>query len=132
MLNVFMTPSALAIFNFSKDNLVLAAQTVLLGMGMIFAILGLLWGVLSLFKLIFVGVAPKAPKAQKAPEAKKEVKTEEAVVTAPAVEDNNDAQLVAIITAAVAAYMADEGAPDGSFRVVSFKRVQSGRAWNSK
>ena len=134
MLNVFMTPSALAIFDFSKDNLVLAGQTVLLGMGMIFAILGLLWGVLSLFKLVFVGAAPKAPKAQKVPEAKKEVKTEEAVVTAPAAQDSNDAQLVAVITAAIAAYMADEGveAPDGSFRVVSFKRVQSGRAWNSK
>ena len=132
MLNVFMTPSALALFDFSKDNLVMAGQTVLLGMGMVFAVLALLWGVLAIFKLIFVGAAPKAPKAQKAPEAKKEVKTEEAVVTAPAADDNNDAQLVAIITAAVAAYMADEGAPDGSFRVVSFKRVQSGRAWNSK
>ena len=135
MLNVFMTPSALAIFDFSKDNLVLAAQTVVLGMVMIFAVLGLLWGVLSIFKLVFVGASPKEPKQNKSAKVEAEIaKTEEAVAETPVAQDNDDAQLVAVITAAVAAYMADEGveAPDGSFRVVSFKRVQSGRAWNSK
>ena len=42
----------------------------------------------------------------------------------------------AVIAAAIAAYMADEGNTDaaynGGFRVVSFRRVQGGKAWNSK
>ena len=133
MLNVFMTPSALALFDFSKDNLVMAGQTVLLGMGMVFAVLALLWGVLAIFKLIFVGADQKKTKASKTAEVKQEVAAQApAPVAQSAVQQSDDAQLVAVITAAVAAYMADEGTSDGSFRVVSFKRVQSGRAWNSK
>ena len=134
MLNVFMTPSALALFNFSKDNLVMAGQTVLLGMGMVFSVLAILWAVLTVFKLIFVGASPKASKKKTVVEVKQEAeKAEPAAVAQTAAQQNDDAQLVAIITAAVAAYMADEGveAPEGSFRVVSFKRVGT-RAWNSK
>ena len=48
------------------------------------------------------------------------------------VSEANDAELVAIITAAVAAYMAEEGTEyAGGFRVVSFKRVRGGRTWNA-
>ena len=55
-----------------------------------------------------------------------------APVAAP-VAEANDAELVAIITAAVAAYMAEEGTEyTGGFRVVSFKRVRGGRTWNAK
>lgn len=85
-----------------------------------FAAIGLLWAVLSVFKKVFGGGSRS--------------ESEEPVVntvSAPA----SDAQLIAVLTAAVAAYMAEENgtAPDPStFRVVSFKRVSNGRAWNSK
>ena len=137
MLSNFLTFSALAIredgtyIPFSADAWSYAAQMTLLGMGMVFTVLAVLWAVLMLFKVIFAGRKSKAEK-KAAPVAEKPAE----VLTAPAVAaaQTGDDELVAIITAAVAAYMADEGieAPAGGFRVVSFKRVQGGRAWNSK
>ena len=47
----------------------------------------------------------------------------------------DDGELIAVITAAIAAYRASEegmsAAEAGGFRVVSFKRASTGRAWNS-
>ena len=112
---------------FSAERLALAGQMTLIGMGMIFAVLSLLWAVLAIFKIVFA--RPKkektvAPVAAPAP-------VEETVVEEAA---SNDDELVAVITAAVAAYMAQEepdAAPNG-FRVVSFRRTNGGKAWNSK
>ena len=112
---------------FSAERLALAGQMTLIGMGMIFAVLSLLWAVLAIFKIVFA--RPKkektaAPVAAPAP-------VEETVVEEDA---SNDDELVAVITAAVAAYMAQEepdAAPNG-FRVVSFRRTNGGKAWNSK
>ena len=95
-------------------------------------VFALLWAVLAIFKLVFVGATPKAPKPVKEkPVEQAPVQT--APVAAP-VAQSNDAELVAIITAAVAAYIAEEGtdAYSGGFRVVSFKRVRGGRTWNTK
>ena len=113
---------------FSADAWGYAGQMTLLGMLMVFAVLAILWGVLAIFKLVFAGKTPK----EKKPEPVKAAPKAEAKA-APVPQQSNDAELVAIITAAVAAYRQNEGAPasDGSFRVVSFKRV-GGRAWNSK
>ena len=49
-MNGFVMPAALAL---SPETLQMMWQTPLLGMGMIFAILSLLWLVLAMFKLIF-------------------------------------------------------------------------------
>ena len=128
-----ITPVAGAI---SAENLTLAWQTPLLGMGMVFAVLGLLWAVLGVFKLVFAGKTPKAEKAP-APAPKKAApapaqKQAAPAPAAPAVV-TDDAQLIAVITAAVAAYMAEEGTEyTGGFRVVSFKRVRGTRTWNTK
>ena len=58
------------------------------------------------------------------------------VKTPPVAASSDDEVIAAVIAAAVAAYMADEGntesAYSGGFRVVSFRRVQGGKAWNSK
>jgi sodium pump decarboxylase gamma subunit len=118
---------------FSADAWSYAGQMTLLGIGMVFAVLAILWAVLGIFKLVFAGSQPKQAKPEKKPEVKAE-KAPTAPVTAPApVAQSSDAELVAIITAAVAAYMAEEGTEyAGGFRVVSFKRVRGGRTWNSK
>ncbi len=142
MLNFMLMPSSLALFNFSAENLTMAGQTLLLGMVMIFSVLTILWGVLSIFKLIFAGKTPKAPKAPK--QTNKQGKEKESIpddvmtaVIAASIqayeEDQarNDTALVAVLTAAVAAYRAAEGS-DGEFRVVSFKRTGAVRAWNAK
>ena len=123
LMNGFITPKALAL---SPETLQMMWQTPILGMAMIFAVLSLLWLVLIGFKMIF---------------AKPEKKEDVASVVAPAPveetvveEETSDDELVAVITAAVAAYMAQEepdAAPNG-FRVVSFRRTNGGKAWNSK
>ena len=134
MLNVTMIPAALAL---TSETLTMLWQVPLLGMMMVFAVLATLWGILTLFKLVFVGKTPKeqkAPKAPKAPKAenKPQIATADVSAAAP-VAQSDDAQLIAVITAAVAAYMAEEGTDyAGGFRVVSFKRVRGGRTWNSK
>ena len=117
---------------FSPERLELAGQMTLLGMVMIFAVLGLLWGVLAIFQRIMTRDTAKpveAPKAAPAP-------APAAAAIPVAAVSNDDEVIAAVIAAAVAAYMADEGntetAYNGGFRVVSFRRVQGGKAWNSK
>ena len=90
-------------------------QTVLLGMGVVFSVLIILLAVLSVFKYVFYKPAKsetKSPEAKKAPEP-----VPEAV---PTVAETDDAELVAVITAAIAAML---DAPTTSFRVVSFRRT---------
>lgn len=122
---------------FSSEAWSYAGQTALLGMGMIFAVLGLLWGLLSVFKLVFTEKTPKAPKPVKVkaaddkPAEKVENKVAPAPVAAAATQD--DGALIAVLTAAIAAYMAESGEEyTGGFRVVSFTRVKGGKPWNSK
>ncbi len=140
LFNTLMTQGALAL---TSETLSMLWQVPVLGMLMVFSVLALLWGVLAIFKLVFVGKAPKAQKPPKAPKEKTPAKKAEsekkaapapdelmAVLSAAVAAEQNDAQLVAVITAAVAAHRAAEG-EGGAFRVVSFKR-QGKRAWNSK
>ena len=117
--------------SFSSERLALAGQMTLLGMVMIFSVLGLLWAVLAIFQKVMAGRTVKpAPAPKSAPAA------DPAPVAAPVAESDDNEVIAAIIAAAVAAYMADEGnaetAYNGGFRVVSFRRVQGGKAWNSK
>ena len=124
---------------FSADAWKFAGQMTLMGMAMVFAVLAILWGVLAIFKLIFAGKTPKAPKEAKAPkqESKPAPAAQDDVLTAviaasiQAYQAEENQQLVAVLTAAVAAYRANEGA-SGEFRVVSFKRAGGARAWNAK
>ncbi len=91
-------------------------QTALLGMGVIFAVLILLWGVLSVFKIVFYkGGKDEPAKAAPAPVP---AAAPAPAPAAPAATD--DAELIAAITAAIAVVM---DAPQTSFRVVSFRRT---------
>ena len=113
---------------FSGDAWAEAGKVTLLGLGMIFAVLALLWLVLSVFKLLFVKNNAKKPaqNIEKAPAAEAE--------PAPAAATDDDA-LIAVITAAITAYRSSEEGMDSAeangFRVVSFKRAGKGRSWNS-
>ena len=98
-----------------------AGRMLLIGMGTIFLSLAILWGVMELFRRLVV----KAPKSAAAPKPVAPVPAPvarvESVATAAA--PNNDA-LIAAITAAVAATLAEEnGGVVPGFRVVSFKKV---------
>ena len=125
---------------FSAEAWAEAGQMTLLGMLLVFAVLGALWAVLTVFKLVFVGRAPKT----KEPKQKKKITAEKSdgptVIAMPGAApysqpaQSDDAQLIAVITAAVSAYIEAEGSGEyaGGFRVVSFKRVQNTRTWNNK
>ncbi len=115
---------------FSLERLSMAGQMILIGLGMVFVVLAILWLVLVLFKFIFAKPEPKK-KPQSAP-----IETPPAVVdNLPTVEEQkDDGELIAVITAAVAAYIESEepDAYQGGFRVVSFRRANGGRSWNAK
>lgn len=118
--------------SFSAARWAYAGRMTLLGMVMVFAVLGLLYAVLSIFKIVMVG---KAPKAEKPKSAVAEVIAESAAAKdEPIAPATDDGELIAVIAAAISAYRASEGmdAADASaFRVVSFRRTTNGRAWNA-
>ena len=116
---------------FSAARWTYAGEMTLLGMVMIFLVLGALWGILAIFSRVMIQNAVKPASAPVAP-----APTPVVAEAAPVVSSSDDEVIAAVIAAAVAAYMADEGntesAYNGGFRVVSFRRVQGGKAWNSK
>ena len=83
----------------------------LIGMLAVFAVLGIIYAVLTVFKLVFT--AQKTPAVQQ--------KSEAAPVAAPVVTTSNDAEIVAVIAAAIAMAEAESGNGE-KFRVVSFRR----------
>ena len=121
------------------ERVAYALRMLIVGLGAVFAILALLWGILVLARILLhdmparrreqsnsVGVVVKptatAPATAPAPAT---------VVAQPVAQDNG--ALIAVITAAVSAAMAEEGTlPPGGFRVVSFRRASNTGAWNRK
>ncbi|MBQ7930494.1 MAG: OadG family protein [Clostridia bacterium] len=101
------------------------------GMGTVFLVLAILWGIIALFS-VFSGTAEKKPAAEKksqAPVKKAEPKPEPAPAPAPAPAQTDDGALIAAITAAIEAYRAEEGLSGLPYRVVSFKRKSGRNSW---
>ena len=86
-------------------------QMLLIGMLIVFSVLSLLWLLLELTGSFFKkrGATASTPAPKKV----------EPVVASTPVAANDDLELIAVLTAAVAAM---ESAPAARFRVVSFKR----------
>lgn len=105
-----------------------AGRMLLIGMGTIFLSLAILWGVMEIFRRLVVGGSQPEEKKPAAPAPAPVARTESVAVTSPApvaASASNDA-LIAAITAAVAAALADEnGGVVPGFRVVSFKKVST-------
>lgn len=123
---------------FSQRAFELALQGTVTGMVMVFSVLSLLAIIVSLSKYVLnrdhsknknetktaapAPAAVSAPVAAPAPEA----------VSAPVANAQDDGELAAVITAAIAAMIESGDYQNefvGGFRVVSFKR-SSNRAWN--
>ena len=122
---------------FSPEAWMKAIEVTVVGMGMIFAVLALLWGVLGLFKVFFAKDSGKKVKEKADLKKAVEVAVEETLVEnvqedASAAQD--DGELIAVITAAIEAYRASEGGAEnaGGFKVVSFRRASNARGWNRK
>lgn len=96
------------------EKLLLGGQVSLLGMGTVFAVLAILWGLVELMHLLLSGIQSGSKK-----------KTESTPIVTPATVSpitpkNDEFEIVAAITAAIAAA---SGTSPSSFRVVSFKRA---------
>ena len=99
------------------DRLVLGGSTLLLGMVLVFAVLGIIFIALQIMRAFFTKKnTKKAIKAEAAPIAA--AKAEEAA-PAPVAPVTDEAAIVAAIIAAISAHTGT--APEG-FRVVSFKK----------
>ena len=120
----------------TADKFALSGEMLLKGLGTVFMVLVILWGILALFSVVFGTQAktPKAPAAKPAQAPKPTpakpapapVQTE--TPTAPAADEG---ALIAAITAAIEAYRAEEGTSSAlPFRVVSFKRRNGSSGWN--
>ena len=120
------------------ERLVYGLEMTAVGLLTVFAVLGVIWLTMMLFRLVFytipnrrqakaetvsVPVPAEVSASKPAPEP----------VPAEPVPAADDA-LLAVLSAAVAAVLADEaaaaGEPAPGFRVVSFRRT--GRSWNSR
>ncbi len=104
-----------------SEKLSLCGQMVLTGMGTVFLVLLILWGIIAIFGLVSKTGEKKAKKA-----AEPVTPAEEPAESADSADDG---ELIAVITAAIEAYRAAEG-KTGAYRVVSFKRNTGRKSWN--
>ena len=113
-----------------------AIQGTVTGMVMVFAVLSLLCIIVSLSKVIIYDIPRKAAEKQKAEQEKQvqvAVQSQQAPVEPEPVQ-TDDGELIAVITAAIAATIESGEYGDefkSGFRVVSFKRAGKSRSWNS-
>ena len=108
--------SASDVMSFS-DRASEALQVSLLGIGTVFAVLAILWGVLEIFRFFFYDLPNKAKKSEKKAEAPKVPVAAPAPVVQAA---SSDEEIVAAITAAISVVL---DRPASSFRVVSFRKT---------
>lgn len=123
------------------ERVMYALRMLIVGLGAVFAILALLWGVMVLARVLLHDIPTRskveqdalksAPPVGRPNVSSRPVAPATVAPAAPAAQDNG--VLIAIITAAVSAAMQEEGTlPPGGFRVVSFRRSSNGGAWNRK
>ena len=94
-----------------EGTLLLGAQVFTIGIATVFAVLVLIWGILSLFGLF----------SQRGNKAKTEKSVSTVTTASPApVATASDNEIIAVIAAAIA--MAESEHPGTKFRVVSFNR----------
>ena len=113
----------------SPERLQKAGLMIIQGMGMVFLVLAVLWLVLLIFKKVFYKEGGKPTKAPKV-----EAPAVPATPAAPVAPATDDGQLIAAITAAVAAYIESDPALSSQFasgfRVVSFTKKNGKSSWN--
>lgn len=110
----------------SPERLELAGQVVLIGLGMVFAVLALLWGILAIFGKVMTRQKKQTDEPAPASEAPAEETVPAVGESEPAVAETDDGELIAVITAAVAATIQSDEVLSSrfasGFRVVSFKK----------
>lgn len=101
------------------DNITQGAVVAIIGVCTVFTVLAILWGVLELMRIVF------SPKGKKAEPAKKAPAPAPVAAPAPAAED--DSELIAVLTAAIAASLNQS---TYNLKIKSYRRVDSAPIWN--
>jgi Na+-transporting methylmalonyl-CoA/oxaloacetate decarboxylase gamma subunit len=118
------------------ERVAYALRMLIVGLGAVFAILALLWGILVLARILLHDMpARRKDKSSNVTVVAEPATPAPAPAPAPAAQPvaQDNGALIAVITAAVSAAMAEEGTlPAGGFRVVSFRRASNTGAWNRK
>ena len=121
------------------EKFALCGRMILTGMGTVFLVLVILWGVIAVF-----GAVAKMSERREQQRIMEEVRNSPAPneltkpapsVPAPEPEETpveDGGVLIAVITAALEAYRAAEGKPAGSYRVVSFRQKKTKKSWNGR
>lgn len=133
-MNVTMINALAATSMSFGERLAYSLRMLIVGLGMVFVVLAILWGVLVLSHIFLHDMSARR-RAEKSGEEKTSQDLPAATpVSVPSVSSaQNDAELIAVITAAVSAAMDETGTtPVNGFRVVSFRRVSGNHAWNRK
>ena len=94
--------------------------TSLFGIAVVFGVLALIWGILSVMKIFLYNI-PMARKNKAKEDATEKKSQPELVNLAPVTATSGDNAIVAAIIAAICAFRGMTG-ENGSFRVVSFKK----------
>ncbi len=118
MFDFYLAAAAAEAMTFG-DKMALGGQVMLLGIGTVFAVLAILWGLVELLHLILSPLSGEKKKKSKEPAP---APVEAAPAPVPASAPADDLEIIAVITAAVAAA---SGSSPSSFRVVSFKRANN-------
>lgn len=105
------------------ENAKEAGIVTLLGMVAVFVVLALLWGIIEILHRLLSGT--EKPSGQTETE-KVAPAAPEASAVQPVAQETDDGALIAAITAAISASLAEQGYT-GGFRVVSFKRASARR-----
>lgn len=113
----------------SMETIISGGVVSVIGLGTVFAVLAILWGVLELMRVIF---APKTDKPAVTPEAvPAPVSAPVAPVApiAPASAEADDGELIAILTAAIAASL---NTSTYKLNIKSYRQIDNGTpVWNS-
>ena len=109
-----------------------AGIMIIMGLATIFAVLIIIWGALAFMRIFTYDIPNRRKAAKEAEGSAAEAEAAPSVQTpetpADAADSPDDKELVAVITAAIAA---SEGKPASSLRVVSFRRAGAPR-WNER
>ncbi len=99
------------------DNFYIQGAVVaVIGICTVFTVLAILWGVLELMRVVFTAKAKKTATASPAP-----------VATAPAPAQEDDSELIAVLTAAIAASLNQS---TYNLKIKAYRRVDAAPVWN--
>ena len=109
-----------------EDKLALAGEMLLRGVGTVFLVLIVLWGIIAIFGLISGG---KAKKNAKPNEILNDELPENSEADETVGEVSDDGELIAAICAAITAYRESEGLSALHYKVVSYQRKSGKKNW---